>query len=481
MSVILVILVILILLFIVGVIMLVVGRRGVAIDDHPLCARCGFDLFGRPDGVDVCSECGGDLRQPHAIRLGHRRPRAGLAWTGGSLAAVGILGFGFFGWLALGSTNWQQLKPVWWLRWDTRSSDPKTRDPALTELDTRLNGGKLTDDQIAAVCDAALAVQADASQPWSPLWGNLVEDARLAQKLSDERWKQYALNAPNFALDVRPSVRIGDRIYYWIRNNPARVGSRSRLYAWTGLPQWDIGPLNIAKDRSVGTGGNSLSANGSGASGTGIEAKAYEGKLAPGDWPVRYTVDLELRESSSQPGPNIATKQLILQGTVKLLPASQPSVTVIRDDSLKPAIAKALKVSHASYSEWNSGYLNVTVNVDGPPVGIGFDVFAVADGKEHRIGRFAAPGGKRNHGWGMGERVPSFDADTVDLIFRSSPKAATETTDTFEVWDGEVVLRGVKVQPPPGATQPATAPATVPTRPAARPTTTPARRSTAPG
>jgi ribosomal protein L37E len=50
------------------------GLRGVRLDDHPLCRRCGYDLYGAPAGTTTCTECGADLARPRAMKIGHRRP-----------------------------------------------------------------------------------------------------------------------------------------------------------------------------------------------------------------------------------------------------------------------------------------------------------------------------------------------------------------------------------------------------------------------
>src|SRR5437867_4481083 len=56
------------------------GVRGRAVDDHPHCRRCGYDLFGLAAGGagGVCPECGANLRQRGAVRVGVRRRRRGL-------------------------------------------------------------------------------------------------------------------------------------------------------------------------------------------------------------------------------------------------------------------------------------------------------------------------------------------------------------------------------------------------------------------
>jgi hypothetical protein len=100
--------------------------------------------------------------------------------------------------------------------------------------------------------------------------------------------------------------------------------------------------------------------------------------------------------------------------------------------------------------------------VNNLPVGIGYDIYARVNGKEHKIGAFSCPKGTNNHGWGCGGDLPGFTGETVDLILKPSLPAAIGTIDTFEVWDEPIEIKGVKVQrPTPPATKPAaTTPAT---------------------
>src|SRR5215211_4567194 len=104
-----------ILIALLGVLLLWRGRRGVVIDDHPLCRRCGFDLTGRPHDVNICSECGTDLTLPNAVRVGHRRPRHRLIIAGVALMLIGLLPLGAIIVGATGAIDWQSHKPTWWL------------------------------------------------------------------------------------------------------------------------------------------------------------------------------------------------------------------------------------------------------------------------------------------------------------------------------------------------------------------------------
>jgi hypothetical protein len=101
--------------FIVGVALMFVGMCGRRVDDHPICRRCGFDLFGRPEGSTICSECGGDLTKRRAIRDGRRVRRGGMIAIGALLLSITLTLGGGAGYAAYTITDWQPHKPVLWL------------------------------------------------------------------------------------------------------------------------------------------------------------------------------------------------------------------------------------------------------------------------------------------------------------------------------------------------------------------------------
>jgi hypothetical protein len=68
--------------------LLVFGWRGRRVGDHPFCRKCGFDLFGRPDGTLVCGECGASLDAKRAIVIGERKRRPFLISAGLVLAIL---------------------------------------------------------------------------------------------------------------------------------------------------------------------------------------------------------------------------------------------------------------------------------------------------------------------------------------------------------------------------------------------------------
>ena len=64
--------------------------------------------------------------------------------------------------------------------------------PAWTELDRRLQLGRLSQTQIDTITELVLARQADLKQKWDSQRGDFLERARALGKLSDNRWAAYA-------------------------------------------------------------------------------------------------------------------------------------------------------------------------------------------------------------------------------------------------------------------------------------------------
>jgi len=64
------------------------GMFGVAVDQHPICRVCEYDLFGSDWSEERCPECGTPLLSVTDIRHGTRERNAKLATLGLSVAAA---------------------------------------------------------------------------------------------------------------------------------------------------------------------------------------------------------------------------------------------------------------------------------------------------------------------------------------------------------------------------------------------------------
>jgi hypothetical protein len=410
------------------------GMRGRVLDDHPLCRRCGFDLTGKPGTSALCSECGADVTRPRAIVIGHRKRRIAPLIAGTMLMCASLLMLT----LSLTKVNWQPYKPVWWVLSEFDSPNLTKRDAAVRELDRRLNAGSLSDRQIAAIADAVIKYQASPSKTWIPRLGNLVEGAHALNKLSNAQWKQYVTNTLALKLDVRRRVRLGDPIPYWVSEQPHRAGMLGGLgFAYRNV-QLTIGTVKVKG--SFGDSGRIGGQIGGGATGSNLRLNNEQlEQLQPGDYTMTLSLDLSIADA---PTHVVVNRTLTLTAPVQLMPASQPTVTLIDDPSLKPALEKSLKIVRAHLTD---DHLNVNLAFDNPTVGVGFDVFARHGEREDKLSDLSVPAGSGSYGRNVNGRVPRLKGQTIDLIFRPSIAAATETTNTFAIWNGELVLQDVKV------------------------------------
>src|SRR5688500_12979417 len=149
------------LLLVAAAALLRVGLRGRRVDDHPVCRKCGFDLFGLPPEASNCPECGALLREGKAVRVGNRQRRGGMLAAGLVILLLSSGWLGTVGWVAVRGTDWEQYKPVGWVVRDARGGDPVVRDKALTRLIALSATAKLSAEQAAPLADHALGLQAD--------------------------------------------------------------------------------------------------------------------------------------------------------------------------------------------------------------------------------------------------------------------------------------------------------------------------------
>ena len=442
-------LVLLALLGLAGIVLLALGLRGRRVGDHPHCRRCGFDLIARPAGSMKCPECGSDLTRPHSTQTGlkRRRPVPLLAGAVMMLLSASILGVA--GYAASRQANFNPYKPVWLLTRELGSADPSTREAAIAEIRSRISAGKISDAQLNALTSRALALQADTTRPWVSAWGDLVEQARKSGKLSDVDWQRYARQAVSPRIEVRPDVRRGDPFPCWIVKGPARVGNNSGLVL--KLRNEDV-KVEITGVRLPDAPPGSSSASSLGPSGTSKSSHAIDlpqvvDRLKDGAQTLRLWGEVTIRESWE--GPALVTVPFDTSANWTLHPAGKPTVTVVRDESLRAAITAALRIEQTQLRARTPPSLDVTVTVRNNPVGVAFDLFARQGDKSWKLGSFACPRKTNGSSWSLGREVRGWRAGApTDILLKPSMSAAVSATDTVEMWDGEVVIKGVKVTLP---------------------------------
>lgn len=171
-----------------GVAMLVMGVRGRRVDDHPICRRCGRDLFALAQATARCPECGAeiDLQTGRFVRDGNRVRRPRMIASGAAAMMFGALMLfpiisDQAGWI-----RWYQHFPASWVILDALDDDPRRRTIGLAELSRRDNAGLLKPAEFDAYIDAILKRQADLQSTWDERWGDIVEAAILSGRLKDQ-------------------------------------------------------------------------------------------------------------------------------------------------------------------------------------------------------------------------------------------------------------------------------------------------------
>jgi hypothetical protein len=116
----------------------------------------------------------------------------------------------------------------------------------------------------------------------------------------------------------------------------------------------------------------------------------------------------------------------------------------INDSSLRRALAECIRCKTDRFDAGRGQHLWITVEIDKPPVGVAFEVFAQFEGMELRMGEVHAARGESVHRFlsaESGRPAP----ERCSVIFRSSEKVARNTVDLVEMWAGEIVLPQVPV------------------------------------
>lgn len=430
--------------------MVIVGMRGRRIDDHPLCRRCGFDLTGKPAEATVCSECGSHLSHPKAITIGHRQRRGRLLAGGATLLLLSAVMLAAIAWAALSGVNLNPYKPLWMLRREAMGLS----DVALTEINRRFAAGELSDAQIGATVQDALAFQQNHSLTWNAKWGDFIESARRANKVDDEQWKQYAMQAPDFQLVFRPRVRRGDRLAYRDREGPSRVGNGyPMLLARAANGTVNISGKIIRDDNVIGM--RQLSPGMSGVEGGGyFDLTTILDQLKDGPQTVTIAAETQTFVDWSDKKPPLARRPITLTGTFTLLPADEPSIKVVNDESMRAAFEKAITIKSISIKD---GHYYTQYSVGGP-MAMAHRIEAIQPGSTEEpivLGGCVFDPKRNVGGYGDYAIIKVIPPKVVDVYFKPNPDYAIGTTDIFEMWGGEIVIRNVPIQFPARTTQPA--------------------------
>lgn len=397
-------------------------------DNHIRCRRCNFILSYRASDSLACPECGNQLTSKRSFTVGVRNARRRLfiglvcLFIGPSIAGVSL-------WMA----DWVvEYMPLAWLIHDASSSQSHLRSTALSELRRRYYLGLYQSDELARVIGAALDYQCRVDAPWDDRWGELVEAARSAGKVSDLSWNRYLSQASTGCISlkaVRPIVRIGDELPFTLEVNGFRIAKRSRLSFYLSDPivTWDnIAPRDARPLQKVWIAADFLS----------HEVATYEWpqqfpkSLAPG----LHNIHIETNVMVSLQGfsGDLCVRHYHLPSHVQVVSAQQSSVTLLDRPELADGIRRCLRVSIVSYDN----HYVYKVAIEHPPIDV---CFAISFEDDPMLKDFITCFANNSASWSH----EVFDSSlasipTTVVSFTSSAAVAKQTVDVVRIWQGKV-------------------------------------------
>jgi hypothetical protein len=428
-----------------AVALLVWGIRGRRVDDHPLCRRCGFDLFGKPASSSLCSECGADLRDAEAVRRGNRVRRPVAIYVALPLLLTLAALLGGFGWVSVRGVDANRYLPTWWLISELSSKPGLVRDEALAELDGRLLAGKLSAGQVGQIAGRALALQADADRPWSTNWGDFVEHAHDKSVLPDELWQRYVRQvvADGLTVQTRPVLRRGDDLPTAFQIAIGRCG-KTYMFSIGGKLTVAIGGANSASQN--------LQWGSSSTYQIPFEAAMLKG-VADGSQPVRVTAALAVtptplsalgvtgQVTSGLPATNLAVVPIDVSLSadaqpITLLAADHSSVNLVSDAARRAQVADAVRAD--IYPGANGMVLEVRAQQ--APVILEMDVFLRDATAEKMVGHlvFQANGAEAESFYIGHPAMP------CEVVLRPKLQVAQTTLDATGIyWGDQIVMKDV--------------------------------------
>ncbi|MEM9882870.1 MAG: hypothetical protein AAF800_08130 [Planctomycetota bacterium] len=428
-----------------GVAVLWLGWRGPRLDDHPICRRCGYDLYGSAVGSD-CAECGCRLDGPRALRRGNRRRSGRTLLVGGLmlLSGVGLAGGAGYTWW--GAADWIIHKPTFWLRHDAIRQIGTPQEPNAMQLAERLDQRRLSVAQEVALVGPVLRLQGDPSLAWVDPWPEILETLVVRGHLSPPQLGRFAAQSFDTRLTVRPVLRRGDSL---------RIDLDSFLRRSTPNARWDMTQVTSAWTLA---GVEVVAPGGFEREWTGLAGSFHGGYAAS------FSLDRQLEAAAL--GPATLRSQLDVTMTLTAPVATDPvSLTVDLSAPVEVAAADAVvdefvaepALVDAVDAAWTATRVesaerggSVWLRFDPPPASLAMAVWLEQSGREpQRVGRVHVPAG---HAAGWREvrfrRGPGPAAGEATVRLEPDQAAVAHVPTLGAYWGEPLVRSGIVVDAP---------------------------------
>jgi len=441
--------------FLPGVLLLIVGRRGRRIDDHPVCRGCGFDLFGTrepiPDKHPRCPECG-TRREP---RVGNRERRGKLALAGVLLMLTSLGVVGVWGYNQFGAAQIVQYKPVWLLRWEAQSGTSTTAELALGEMLRRFQNGELSplqsDDLMADAAthgpagNAALVAARIGAQ-----WDQLAAELMKAGHGSDAQREAVGRSWVETWVEVRPQVRTDQPLPIRIHRQTLGPPSGRAFYSDRKAAVVRFGE----NEYDLGVSGNGMMSNtrGSGKSSGWTGTSLRPGSDMPRDLQLgthTFEISMHTAVTDGYRGPVLTEWTDTQQVTFDIVPADGDPITLIQNAALGAALEQAVTLRDQQIAARPYGS-DAMLEFEGISADMAYQLYLQRGEQRWKLTTIAGAKKTGGHGWGIGGELPDEleDGAIVDLVFEPDADAARQTPGLTEILDHPFVIPDIKIVRP---------------------------------
>jgi hypothetical protein len=411
----------------VGVILLFVALRPRRKGNSLHCRKCEYDLTGNTSGR--CPECGSELTgRAVAIAL--------LAICGGGLYSKAT------------ELNFYKYKPSSWIIDDATSSIQAVSDRAWNEITWRLGTGRFSESAKAKLTEVALVEQGKPTmgpnaEQFLDFLGQRIKDGKLDEKQK----KRFLDQCVKLRSITRPQTVMGEPILV--------------LHIFECRVPQDI-YVRFAKEifYRVGETAGTEETGVSSVVGVGPFEHYWQDHI-PAAWfgrPGKYVLESELEiavgEDPDGSPVQVGRKSYPLCPLDKLQSRTDVQIVEPSEEYLKPIIDPLLadeirKITNIRAVKYGKS-LDITFKFERPSVNLAFEVFIRKPNGElpgQPNGRIIARKGVLlSHGGPHVDASFVSPSGTIDLVFRSSSKVATDTVDIFEYWEGTLEFKDIPVE-----------------------------------
>lgn len=435
-----------------GVVLFVLGWRGRRLNDHPVCRKCRFNLFGLPEATTRCPECGRDITSPRAVRVGVRKRRPVMLTLGVLLLLIGIGLGGLSTWSRVRAVDWNPYKPTWLLLWETGTKNAARLDGVINELHARWSRGELSDSQVKTLIADGLKRQGNPNASWPVSWSNLIEDAILQGKVSKEDTLRYFQQAISPSIDWRKRIYSDSSWPVRLSMNEDRAGdgssSQRQLWLRRQIKTLRVGDVDLASAMRGSISGGTFSRGGRSASSIAMPLSLPDGEH---EVDAIWTISVVLRDDGLAAAPSIAEWDVRQTGTVEVVPPGEPLVTLIDDDRDRPPVSTVVERVRLRLLTPANGepQLSGTIELAPCPVAIAADVVVRLGDREWVIGQMTHTGASYGRfPVAQSSRLTDFplDASHITLILRPSVQAAMSDPTIDAIWGEPIVIEDVELE-----------------------------------